>query len=551
MNTYRITIKLRVKPTNKRKRVAILGAGPAGLVSAKYAAENGMIPVVFDRKSIPGGLWASGSAIWDGMHTNVSKYSVMFSDFPWPEGTSVIPSAKDVYQYLVDYIKHYDLNKYLRLNSNIESVRQLPNKKWQVTWTNYLNGERITEIYDYLICATGLHCKPSVPKIENSEKYKGLILHSADYRSQDQRLKNKRIIVVGNSYSGVEIASHLVGHAHSVVNIFNRPYLVFPRLLKIRSANKNEKNTFHIIPIDLLFGRELTFSNKSKEEERKAKIELYNQLCPHQTNKQKCHPAMYYELDNDEPIREAVTDNYYPYIKSGKIIPRKARIKRFDKHGLQLEDGSVEPADAIIFCTGYRLCLDYFEPSVLKTLKFDPSKEKMPILLYKYTVHPELENMAMVGEINGLFFAGFELQAKWAIKLFKGEKQLPPRDIVDYEMRLDEQTREKSLNNQYPHGVYNELIDKLAYEVDALPDFVEVAKKSPKVFDMLWKNGTVPSHFCFNTNRELSIKIMREVDEIISKKYKFTDEELEDVTTQILANKFSRNFRIPLHLFKD
>ena len=26
-----------------------------------------------------------------------------------------------------------------------------------------------------------------------------------------------------------------------------------------------------------------------------------------------------------------------------------------------------------IFCTGYKLCLDYFEPSVLKKMKFDQS----------------------------------------------------------------------------------------------------------------------------------------------------------------------------------
>lgn len=38
---------------------------------------------------------------------------------------------------------------------------------------------------------------------------------------------------------------------------------------------------------------------------------------------------MYYELDNDEPIREAVTDNYYPYINAGLIKPKKTNLKRF------------------------------------------------------------------------------------------------------------------------------------------------------------------------------------------------------------------------------
>jgi dimethylaniline monooxygenase (N-oxide forming) len=129
MHTYRITIKLRVKPTIKTKRVAILGAGPGGIVSAKYAIENGFTPVVFDKKSIPGGLWSSGTAIWEGMHTNVSRYSVMFSDFPWPDKASVIPSAKEVYNYLLSYIKHFQLENYFQFNSNVDQCKYLPNKK--------------------------------------------------------------------------------------------------------------------------------------------------------------------------------------------------------------------------------------------------------------------------------------------------------------------------------------------------------------------------------------------------------------------------------------
>lgn len=430
--TYRITIKLKLKP-KKSKRVAIIGSGPAGLASAKYAVESDITPVIFDRKSIPGGLWSSGTAIWDDMHTNVSKYSVQFSDLPYSQDISVIPSAKEVNQYLLDYIRVFQLDKYFRLNTNVESVRQLPNKKWQVTWTNYLNGERSTEVFDYLICSTGLHCKPSVPKIKDSEKFGGLLLHSADYRSHDQRLKNKKVVIVGNSYSGVEISSHLVGHAGHVYNLFSRPYLNFPRLLQLpveevdpKTGEKiRSKDKFRIVPIDLFFSRSETFAvYKNKEEERKAKMAIYRHVCPDQTDKSKAPPEMYYELNNDEPIREAVTDNYYPYIKNGKITPVQGKIESFNEKGMRLEDGRQVDADVVLFCTGYRLCLDYFDQSVLKTLKFDPHKEKMPIVLYKYTMHPDLENLAMIGECQGLFFAGFELQAKWAFQVFKGQYYL-------------------------------------------------------------------------------------------------------------------------------
>jgi dimethylaniline monooxygenase (N-oxide forming) len=132
---YRITIKLQLKPTQKRRRVAIIGSGPGGLVSAKYALESNLQPTIFDRNSEPGGLWVPGTAIWDDMHTNVSRYQVMFSDYPWKDGSSIIPSARDVQNYLLSYIKHFKIDKTLNLNTNVEAIRQLPNKKWQVRTT--------------------------------------------------------------------------------------------------------------------------------------------------------------------------------------------------------------------------------------------------------------------------------------------------------------------------------------------------------------------------------------------------------------------------------
>jgi flavin-dependent dehydrogenase len=34
------------------KRVAIIGSGPSGLISAKCAVENGLLPVVFEKKKL-------------------------------------------------------------------------------------------------------------------------------------------------------------------------------------------------------------------------------------------------------------------------------------------------------------------------------------------------------------------------------------------------------------------------------------------------------------------------------------------------------------------
>jgi hypothetical protein len=128
----------------KQQRVAIIGSGPSGIVSAKYCAENGLRPVVFEKENRPGGLWAEGTSIWDDMHTNVSRYSVMFSDFPWPDNEKIIPSAQDVLDYLKNYIKHFKMNDYFKFNSNINHVKQLEDKRWQIEYTDTLTSQIYT-----------------------------------------------------------------------------------------------------------------------------------------------------------------------------------------------------------------------------------------------------------------------------------------------------------------------------------------------------------------------------------------------------------------------
>lgn len=47
--------------------------------------------------------------------------------------------------------------------------------------------------------------KPFIPKIKGMESFNGLQLHSHDYRRK-HIFQNKRVLVVGNGPSGIEIA---------------------------------------------------------------------------------------------------------------------------------------------------------------------------------------------------------------------------------------------------------------------------------------------------------------------------------------------------------
>lgn len=328
------------------KKVAIIGAGSSGICAAKYARENDLDPTVFDKAPVYGGLWTSCSnnkAIYEGLYANCSYFCMQFSDFPHKNHCpSIFPSSKDIFTYLTDYINKFDLNNCFRLNTKVEKVKYLLNKKWEVHTHNLLNNNTSIEVFDFLIVSTGPHSMPQIPKFKQIENFQGLILHSSQFKLNDERLKNKKCIVLGNSHSAVDISSQCVGIANNpVTNIFRRPYLVISRFLRFKSEiNANTKNSFHVVPSDFIsFRRSLTNSKTQTDQPNLNNAE--------QTNKELSHSELYYDLNVEKEVRESVSDNYYGFVKSEHIKPKKGTIKCFEKDGIFLEDGHFEKADVV------------------------------------------------------------------------------------------------------------------------------------------------------------------------------------------------------------
>ena len=160
-----------------KKRVAIIGAGASGLVAAKYAQENGLQPVVFESKNTLGGIWSpehKHSAIWDGLITNVSRYMMAFSDHQHPENSEVFCNKEDVYNYLVSYLHKFKLEECIKYNTDVIKIIKNENM-WDLTYINKIENEVVSETFDFLIIASGLHNSsvPNLPDVLDQSKFKG------------------------------------------------------------------------------------------------------------------------------------------------------------------------------------------------------------------------------------------------------------------------------------------------------------------------------------------------------------------------------------------
>ncbi|MCB9351706.1 MAG: NAD(P)-binding protein [Lewinellaceae bacterium] len=105
--------------------VAIIGAGPAGLVAARWLREVGFRPTLIEEDIDVGGQWRVGgpqSSVWPGMRTNTSRVMTAFSGLPHPPGTPAYPTAEQIGVYLRRYAEHAGVLADARFRTRVDEA---------------------------------------------------------------------------------------------------------------------------------------------------------------------------------------------------------------------------------------------------------------------------------------------------------------------------------------------------------------------------------------------------------------------------------------------
>jgi len=393
------------------QKVAVIGAGPAGLVTARYLKSEGLEPVVFEQGSRIGGQWSADpghSGVWPAMRTNTSRIMTAFSDLPHDAGTPTYPTNEVMGEYLERYAEMFELTRRIRLKTPVRELRRDANG-WIVRTDA---GE---ERFDQVVVATGRYHKPAIPDVRGLPSFSGTagVNHTFSYkRPEDYR--GLRVLVGGCAISSVEIASDLANlGAKRVVLTNRRQRYVLPKLVCG-------------VPLDhVAFTR---FSALSKESfpmavvgDRFKQFVLMAAGSPEQFGAPK--PA-------DDVFEAGVTMSQYflPLVAEGRIFI-KPWIESVDGKTVRFIDGTAEDFDGIVFGTGYHLDLPFLGDDLRQTLDIDARH----IDLYHFTFHPELQGLAFAGlyEQIGPYYPVLELQARWIAYTMSGAIAAPSKEELE------------------------------------------------------------------------------------------------------------------------
>lgn len=254
----------RLMKTIHARKIALVGAGPSGVIAAKYLCAEGAFEkiVLFEQRSRSGGIWnhtpdlrsddfltipqtdskgwnqspeckkgnaghgkawndTSGleetalflSPIYDSLETNIPRGLMGFQDFDWPKDTQLFPKHESVLNYIEAYGKEVQhLVQYETQVVNVEPITCSFDSAWKVQTRSLRSGSFKEEIFDAVIVANGHFIVPYIPDLpgmrEWHEQYPGSITHSKYYRRPSD-FANKKVIVVGNSASGADISNQI------------------------------------------------------------------------------------------------------------------------------------------------------------------------------------------------------------------------------------------------------------------------------------------------------------------------------------------------------
>ncbi len=391
-------------------KVCVIGAGACGLTTCKTLIEHEIPFDCFDKSDNLGGNWYFNnpnglSSAYRKLHIDTSKSRMQFSDFPMPEEFPNFAHHSQVLAYFHRYAERFDIKRHITFNTSIEHAEQTDDGTWCITLDD---GQQ--RHYDALFVCNGHHWNPRLPEPLPPGEFHGTVMHAHDYIDAEP-FRGRNVVTVGMGNSAMDISVECSYVADRVFLSHRRGAYILPKYLLGRPVDQwtvpwmpwRMARVISSFMLRLQVGRMEDYGLKKPD---------HGML--------EAHPS----------VSSVILDR----IAHGDIVP-KDDITELQGDKIRFADGSVEPVDAIIYCTGYKVTFPFFDPTFIEAKDND-------LPLYKRMFKPGVNNLFFIGLLQplGAIFPIAEQQAVLAAEYLCGRYALPPEEQMLDAMRAERQT---------------------------------------------------------------------------------------------------------------
>jgi 4-hydroxyacetophenone monooxygenase len=207
-------------------RVAVIGAGIAGMTAALACQDAGIDCRVFDRNGDVGGTWYTTTYPGIGVDTPSAYYSLSRDiNGDW---SSYYPLGAEYQRYLQSVADKNSLRQRTRFGTEVEALWwDGKRNEWQIHSVGP-DGTRDVSYANVVVPAAGYLNRPRWPDLDGLGTFSGIEIHSARW-DPDLDLSGKRVAVIGAGCTAVQIVDACVDQVAHLTVFQRQPHWVAPR----------------------------------------------------------------------------------------------------------------------------------------------------------------------------------------------------------------------------------------------------------------------------------------------------------------------------------
>ena len=337
-------------------RVAIIGAGPAGIGAGRELLRKGFTEfTIFDALDAPGGTWRLHS--YPGLACDVWAHSYTFSYAPNPDWSASFVGQPEIQSYLARCAEEFGLTPHITLNTRIVSAHYRDGGAWRLQ-----TGGGETHEFDVVINAMGNQHTPLYPDVPGMDSFAGESWHGTRW-NHDVELTGKRVVIVGSAASAVQIVPEVARIAGHLTVLQRSANWIMPRGRKFYTPGQRRRARRFPFLIALTRKRQrllmgqvhyaVTMGHK--------RMGQFENVVRRYIKRTISDPALQEELIPDTHYgcqRGLISDDFYPALTRDNVELVASALQRVTPGGVITAHGRSIDADVLIYCTGYRI-LDF------------------------------------------------------------------------------------------------------------------------------------------------------------------------------------------------
>lgn len=453
--------------------IAIVGAGFAGLSTAKILKAMGHAVTVFEKDSEVGGVWAA-SRRYPGLTTQNVRSTYALSDFPYPANYPEWPTGEQVQRYLAAYARQFQLEPHIRLQTEVLRAEPVADgSAWELTTVDQASGQSGPHRFDYLVVCNGTFSQPKVPDFDGAAEFQsagGVICHSSQWPG-DAAVKGRHLLVVGYGKSSCDLAQAVSGQAASTTVIVRQLIWKMPKKLfnllnyKYLLLTRMGEALFEFIRVS---GFERFLHGPGKPL-RNSLLQQVQWVVTVQCKLKKLGllPSLPFESIARSTV-SLVTDGFFESVEAGRIrVCRDAVIRRLhagpEGNFAELSTGERLPADVLVCATGWQQRVPFLSDAVISRL----TDANGNFRLYRSLLPVHVPRLAFNGYNSSLFSPlSCEIAALWIADLLGGQLRLPT--AVEQDGGITEHLDWIDQRNEGKHAKGTNLVPFSLHYIDAL-----------------------------------------------------------------------------------